>query len=96
MRLHLAAGCRVADPLQVFSEPPAYIPTKLDENPATLQPPGGEAVAQAEVERAELQPTVDDETGDRPYHGPEPQICRKHIQALVGEGCPACYREWNE
>ena len=96
MRLHLAAGCRVADPLQGFSEPPAYIPTKLDENPATLQPPGGEAVAQAEVERAELQPTVDDETGDRPYHGPEPQICRKHTQALVGEGCPACYREWNE
>ena len=96
MRLHLAAGCRVADPLQGFSEPPAYIPTKLDENPATLQPPGGEAVAQAEVERAELQPTVDDETGDLPYHGPEPQICRKHTQALVGEGCPACYREWNE
>ena len=62
----------------------------------TLQPPGGEAVAQAEVERAELQPTVDDETGDRPYQGPEPQICRKHTQALVGEGCPACYQEWNE
>ena len=36
------------------------------------------------------------ETGDLPYHGPEPQICRKHTQALVGEGCPACYREWSE
>ena len=95
-RLFLAEGCRVADSAQGFSDLPAYIPNKPDGNPATLQPGGAADVAKANAEGPEVQSTADDETGDLPYHGPEPQICRKHTQALVGEGCPACYREWSE
>ena len=83
-------------PCRVFRSPPRIYRPNVTRTLQPCNPREGRQWPRLEVERAELQPTVDDETGDRPYHGPEPQICRTHTQALVGEGCPACYREWNE
>ena len=93
VRLFLAEGCRVADSVQGFSDPPAYMPNKPDENSATLQPPGAEDVAQANAEGAEMQPTFDAETGDLPFHGPEPQICRKHMHPMTDGICEVCAYE---
>ena len=69
VRLHLAEGCRVADSVQGFSDPPAYMPNKPDENPATLQPPGAGDVAQANADVGDMQSPSDAETGDLPFHG---------------------------
>ena len=96
MRLYLAeGGCRVADPTEVFSDSPEDVPNKPSKDPATLQPEGSEEVDRANAGGSEMQSTVEDATGDLPYQGPDPRICTKHCQALIGEGCPACYREWS-
>ena len=43
-----------------------------------------------------LTPSDTETNGDLPYHGPEPDICRRHAKPRVGDGCPDCYREWTE
>ena len=66
MRLLLKEGCRVADSLPGFSDSPVYIPNNP---PRTLQQSGAEDVARANADVGEMQPTLDAETGDLPFHG---------------------------
>ena len=94
-RLHLLRGCEVAGSVQGYSDPPAYIPNKPSSNPATPQMEGAEKVATPNKGGVEMQSTFADETKDLPYDWAQPQICSRHTQLLVGEGCPACYRDWS-